>query len=123
VCYMVFAAFFAIVVGLGMVAQWTMSYVNKQIPELTSEPIRIAFHLAAEMATALMLITAGIGLLNLNSWAAMLYPLSMGMLLYTAIVSPGYFAQRGNWAWLGMFGAIALLAILSLILVSPSMVG
>ena len=120
---MVFSAVFAIVVGLGMMAQWAMSYVNKQIPELSSEPIRIAFHLAAEMATALMLITAGIGLLAGVSWAAMLYHLSMGMLLYTAIVSPGYFAQRGNWAWLGMFGAIALLAILSLILVSRSMVG
>jgi hypothetical protein len=38
---MIFAAVFAIIVGLGMIIQWTMSYVSKQIPELNTEPIRI----------------------------------------------------------------------------------
>ena len=28
------------------------------------------------------------------------------MLFYTSIVSPGYFAQKGGWAWLVMFSAI-----------------
>jgi len=56
---MVFASVFAIVVGLGMVVQWTMSYVSRQIPELDTEPIRIWFHIAAEMATALMLVVGG----------------------------------------------------------------
>jgi len=42
---MVFASVFAIMVGLGMIIQWTMSYVFKQIPELDTEPIRIWFPL------------------------------------------------------------------------------
>ncbi|MCK4356732.1 hypothetical protein KAW44_06595 [Candidatus Bipolaricaulota bacterium] len=112
---MVFASVFAIIVGLGMIIQWTMSYVSKQIPELDTEPIRIWFHIAAEMATALMLMFGGIGLLYMRPWALTIYPLSIGMLIYTAIVSPGYFAQKGKWIWVLIFGVLILLAIVSLL--------
>ena len=57
---MVFAAVFAIVVGLGMIVQWALSYVSKQIPELATEPIRIGFHIAGEMEPALMLLPVGL---------------------------------------------------------------
>ena len=66
---MIFPAVFAIVVGFGMIAMWTVSYLSKQIPELEDEPIRIKFHLAAEFVTAVLLTVAGIALfLNLD-WA------------------------------------------------------
>jgi len=42
---MVFASVFAIMVGLGMIIQWTMSYVFKQIAKLDIEPVRIWFPL------------------------------------------------------------------------------
>jgi len=48
---MQFAAIFGIILGLGMIGQWGMSYFSKQIPELETEPIRIWFHIAAEMVT------------------------------------------------------------------------
>jgi hypothetical protein len=115
---MTFASIFAIVVGLGMIIQWTMSFISKQIPELETEPIRIWFHIAAEMVTALMLIVSGIGQLTMTPWATTLYPISIGMLLYTAIVSPGYFAQRGKWIWVLIFGVLILLAVISIILVA-----
>ena len=108
---MAFPAVFAIIVGLGMIGQWTASYVSKQIPELRSEPIRIGFHLAAEMATAACLIVSGIGLLATQVWSVPLYLVASGMLFYTAIVSPGYFAQRGQWGWLVMFAVIMILDI------------
>ena len=41
----------------------------------------------------------------------------MGMLLYTVIVSPGYFAEKGQWAFVGMFAVIVLLALVSIVLV------
>ena len=50
---------FSIVVGTGMIGQWSVSYAAKQIPELTTEPYRIWFHIAGEIATALMLIISG----------------------------------------------------------------
>lgn len=111
---MKFAAIFSIVVGLGMIAQWAMSYLSKQIPELETEPIRIGFHIAAELITALGLLISGIALLSAAPWGLHLYLIALGMLFYTAVVSPGYFAQQGKWGWLGMFGAIILLGIISL---------
>jgi hypothetical protein len=43
------------------------------------------------------------------------------MLFYTAIVSPGYFAQKGDWAYVVMFGVILVLAIVNLFLVVNSL--
>jgi hypothetical protein len=111
------AAIYAILVGTGMIGQWTMSYLSHQIPELESEPIRIGFHIAAEVLTALLLIVGGIALFARTAWSKEIFLVSMGMLFYTAIVSPGYFAQQGKWAWLGMFSIIILFGILSVILV------
>lgn len=111
---MIFAAVFAIIVGLGMIGQWTASYLTRQIPELVDEPIRIGFHIVAEMITAVVLIIAGAGLLLDKNWATTLYLTAVGMLLYTAIVSPGYFAQKGQWSWLGIFAVIIILSLISI---------
>jgi hypothetical protein len=111
---------FAIIVGMGMLAQWSISYFTKQIPELESEPYRIWFHIAGEIITAVLLITGGIALLAKWPSAQALYLLAMGMLIYTAIESPGYFAQKGQWAWVLIFAVIVILAILSAITVASS---
>jgi len=111
---MAFPAVFAILVGVGMIGQWTASFISKQIPELKTEPIRIGFHLAAELTTALCLIISGIGLLISKIWSIPLFLVASGMLFYTAIVSPGYFAQKGQWGWLVMFGILIILDIVSI---------
>ena len=103
---MAFAAIFSILVGTGMIAQWTMSYITKQIPEVKTEPIRIGFHIAGEILTAIALICSGIGLLADWPWVPTLFFVSMGMLFYTAIVSPGYFAQRNERIWVYLFGIL-----------------
>lgn len=114
---MIYPSIFAIVVGIGMTAMWSASYFSKQIPELETEPIRIKFHLAAEFATAIILLIAGIGLITNQNWAVSTYLVAMGMLLYTVIVSPGYFAQKGQWAYVGMFVVIFVLAVLSIFMI------
>lgn len=114
---MIFPAIFSIVVGTGMIAQWGLSYFSGQIPELETEPIRIWFHIAAELITAALLITAGIGILSGSGWGQPLYFVSAGMLIYTAIVSPGYFAQKGQLNWLYMFGTILILQVISIFLI------
>jgi hypothetical protein len=113
----IFSGVFAIVVGVGMIGQWTLSLVSGQVPELRSEPIRIRFHLAAEFATALALLVSGIGLLAAGAWARDAYILAAGMLLYTIIVSPGYFAQQGKWLMPALFAAILVLVVVTLVLV------
>jgi hypothetical protein len=111
---MIFPAVFSIVVGIGMLGQWTASFVSGRIPELRTEPIRIWFHIAAECLTAFALITAGVALIVAARFAPTLFFVALGMLFYTAIVSPGYFAQKGQWWWLFMFGVIVVLGIVSL---------
>jgi hypothetical protein len=93
-----FAGWYGIAVGSLMFLQWTFFLLSGQVPELQSEPIRIAFHLAAEFITAIGLLLGGIGLLRERSWAVPVYLVAAGLLLYSVVVSPGYFAQQGQWA-------------------------
>lgn len=118
-----FPAVFSIVVGLGMIGQWTGTYFAHQIPELTSEPYRIAFHLAGELLTAILLILGGIGLLVHWPAGPPIYLVAIGMLIYTSLVSPGYFVQRGQWVWLGVFAVIAGLSVVSAIIVARTLMG
>jgi len=108
---MTFPAIFSIVVGIGMIVQWSLSYFSKQIPELETERIRVLFHIAAELVTAITLILGGVGLLGNWSCGVPLYLVATGMLFYTAIVSPGYFAQKGQWVWLVIFGVLIVMAL------------
>ena len=114
---MIFPGLFAIAVGAGMIGQWSTTYFKGQIPELETEPIRIKFHLAGELVTALLLILGGLGLLVGTTWTHLIFLVALGMLLYTLIVSPGYFGQKGQWSVVAMFAGLLVLAILSLILV------
>ena len=114
---MVFSGIYAIVVGIGMIGQWSISLFTKKVPELKTEPFRITFHLAGEFLTALALIVSGIGLLTDDAWGRVTYPVSAGMLLYTVIVSPGYFAQKREWLMVIMFAVLLILALVSLAVV------
>jgi hypothetical protein len=114
---MIFTSIFALVVGAGMMGQWLFFLVSGQVPELKTEPLRIRFHLAGEFATAIALLIAGLALLTGQAWSRWFYPLSIGMLLYTVIVSPGYFADKGQWVFVAMFAVLLVLALISLALV------
>ncbi|MEZ5125114.1 MAG: hypothetical protein R2826_02540 [Thermoleophilia bacterium] len=112
---MKFAAWSSLVIGALMLAQWTFFVAAGQVPELQTEPYRIAFHLAAEAVTAVALIVAGVMLFRSARGAARLALVANGMLVYTAIVSPGYFAQQGQWALVGMFAVVLVLAVGSIV--------
>lgn len=113
---MKFTAWYSIIVGVLMLAQWSFFIAAGQVPELITEPIRIGFHLAGEAITALLLIASGIGLLGRRSWARTVALVSLGMLIYTTIVSPGYFAQQGTWPLVGMFIILLVLALICIFL-------
>ncbi|MDQ3864390.1 MAG: hypothetical protein M3317_13025 [Actinomycetota bacterium] len=111
-----FAAVYSIAVGSLMIGWWAFSFTKGRVPETRTEPVRLAFHLAAEALTAVLLVVGGFGLLFSSSWASAVYLVGSGMLLYSVIVSPGYFAQRGEWPLVGVFVVLLLLALLSLAL-------
>jgi hypothetical protein len=105
---MKFSAWYSILVGILMIGQWGFFLGTGQVPELQTEPIRIAFHLAVELITAIMLVFGGYLLLKKTSLSKQLALVAAGMLLYTTIVSPGYFAQLGEWPIVIMFGLLVV---------------
>jgi hypothetical protein len=108
-----FVAWYSIAVGVIMLGQWAFFLASGQVPELQTEPFRIAFHLLGEGVTATALIVSGISLLRRKTWAGELAFASLGMLTYTVLVSPGYFAELGQWPLVGIFGVLLLLTLVS----------
>jgi hypothetical protein len=115
---MKFPSIYAILVGILMLAQWAFFLATGQVPELQTEPWRIALHLAAEFATAFGMLVSGAALLRHAAWAGKAYLFCTGMLAYSVIASPGYFAQQGQWAWVGMFAVLLGLTIASVMVVA-----
>ena len=106
-----------------MIAQWTSDIVRRRIPSQEDEPVSgrgffdMIFHWTAEFTTAFILIVAGIGLILGSTWGLTVYLVAMGMLIYTAINSTGFFAQQRKWSMVGVFAVILILAVIGLILV------
>jgi hypothetical protein len=96
-----------------MIAQWTFSILAGGVPEFQSEPWRIAFHLAAEFTTAILLIVGGIAALKAIPWSKQALMFGLGMVIYSEIVSPGYFAQLGQWMFVAMFAILLFGAVWS----------
>jgi hypothetical protein len=110
---MKFPAWYGIVVGFLMIAQWAFSILAGGVPEFQTAPWEIIFHLAAEMSTALVLIMGGIATLQSTAWSKQVLLLGLGMVIYSEIVSPGYFAQREQWPLVAMFAILLLGAAVS----------
>jgi hypothetical protein len=108
------AGVYAVAVGVLMIGQWVFLLATKQVHELKTEPARITFHLGAEFLTVVALIGGGLGVLTKGRWGRQVFPVAVGMLLYTLIASPGYFAQRHAWLLLFMLAVLFLLALVRL---------
>jgi hypothetical protein len=54
-----------------MFLQWPIFLGCGRVAELETEPVRIAFHLVGELVTAVLLIVAGVGGLQLKPWGAL----------------------------------------------------
>ena len=112
---MLISGIFQILVGSGMIGIWLFLFLTGQIPELQTEVLSIAAHLAAEAVTALMLLISGFGILIKWRKMKILFYISFGALIYTLIASPGYFAQTGQWVTASFF--LVLLGIALVLLV------
>lgn len=108
---MKYPAWYGIAVGILMIAQWIFSIVTNSVPEFETTPWAISFHLAAEFLTALMLIIGGIAVLRSATWGKIILLVGLGMVIYSEIVSPGYFAERGQWALVVMFAVLLFGAV------------
>jgi hypothetical protein len=96
-----------------MIGQWSLLMATGTVPEIKTEPIRLAFHLVAELFTAICLLLSGIAMLRQVSWSKVFGYFAGGLLAYTVIASPRYFAQQGQWPIVAMFAILLGLDIVS----------
>ncbi len=111
------ATAFAIFTGIVIFFMWILLIFTKQVPELASQPMATALHLTAEFLTALALIGAGINMLTRQVFWKELYMFSMGMLIYSVVEAAGYFIQRGQITYVGMYAVFGFLAMIFGILI------
>jgi hypothetical protein len=105
---------FALAVGMSIIAWWAVVFATGQVPEMAGAPVQLAFHVAAEIATALVLIAAGAGMALRRAWGRTVCLVGLGMLLYTVVGSPGAFAQTGQWPILVVFAVVGVGAAVAL---------
>lgn len=97
-----------------MLIQWLFFLATGNVPELETAPVSISFHLAIEFLTALALILTGILLRDSKREMWVLAAFAQGMLAYTVVNSPGYFAQSGDYAFVFMFALLLAVSITNL---------
>ena len=108
----ILVSIYSIMIGILMILMWLVLILTNQVPEIYTAPLNIGYHLLAEFLTATFLLFGGFGLYTKKEWSFHLFLISMGMLLYTVIVSAGYYANDGDLIMVGMFTALQLFTIL-----------
>ena len=106
------ASLYSIVIGIAMICMWSVFLVTNQVPELKTAPLKISYHLLAEFLTAILLLIGGFGLFTKKVWGFHLYLISLGMLLYTVIVSAGYYVNLGDMIMVSMFTVFQVFTII-----------
>ena len=105
-------AIYSIIVGIAMFGIWIIQLMTDQAPELQTAPIEIAMAITADWLTAIMLLAAGAGLLSRRMWAYKLYLFALGMLVYSVLISSGYFGQLGNTIFVALFAVLFILSVI-----------
>jgi hypothetical protein len=106
-----FVAWFQIIVGASIAALWLLLLLLGQVPEIDAGMRGIWFHLAAELTLAALLVSAGLSLLRKTRRGRLLAAMALGALGYSAVNSPGYYADSGDWGVVGMFIVIVFATV------------
>ena len=110
-----FYSIFALIIGISMIGLWLMLLTTSQVPELETAPYEITLHLIAEFSTAILLIISATLLFIGNKKGHVLINIAYGMLLYTLIVSSGYYLDLSNRPMALMFGVMFVLSIVAVL--------
>jgi hypothetical protein len=102
-------ATYSIIVGIAMIGVWIVQLLTGQALELQTAPIEIAMAIVADWLTAIVLIVAGAGLFSTRNWAHKLYLFALGMLVYSVLISSGYFGQLENIMFVALFAILFIL--------------
>ncbi len=87
---------YSIIMGSTQIITWIILFINGSAQrDYFSTPAQTFFLLIAELLTALVVITGGIGILAGRNWGIPLNLTALGMMLYCVIFSWGTFWQAG----------------------------
>ena len=106
---------FQTLIGVEILAIWSLILIQGEVPELEAEPWKIVMHILAELFTGSILLISGLNIL-IRAKKLRIFHLSMGALIYTLIASPGYYAHQEQWAMVAMF-AVLLLSTITILVV------
>ncbi len=102
---------FQIIIAAAVAGLWTVLLATGQVPEVQAGQVDIWFHIAAEMAMAAALLAGGVALLRASRHGPLLSAFALGWLTYSAVNSPGYYAESGDWAAVAMFAVVVVAAV------------
>lgn len=114
------ASVYLMAVGLLMAAMWVLALREGVWDRGDRSHAELALHLLAEALTATWLIGGGIALLVAGHVAVPFLAVGVGMLLYTTIVSPGYFVARREYSPVVMFAALIVLTTAAAVILLAS---
>jgi hypothetical protein len=106
------ASIYIIIIGIAMLCMWIFLLGKKEVPELSTKPTQIYFHLVAELFTSIALIIGGIGLIMNQTWGVAIFFIAIGMAIYSTINAAGFYGQLKDWP---MFIVLIVFTIISLI--------
>jgi hypothetical protein len=109
-------AVYSLLVGSLMLAWWGISLAGGALERTDRSRAEMALHLLAEFLTAAWLLAGGVALIIMGTGAAGFAGVGLGMLLYTVIVSPGYFLARREYPPVYVFGGLAALTVVAIVL-------
>lgn len=115
------SAIYSLLIGFSILLIWLILFVGggdeEMVGSLETTPIEMGAHIAAELVTAAVLITAGLGLLKGRDWSNTWFFFGTGLLTYSVISAGGFYGQRGDLAVAGVFGVILILGVLFSVLI------
>jgi hypothetical protein len=109
---MKYPSWYAIFVGSLVILFWGGQILSGNVPEFESEPWAIALHITAEVGMAITLLVGAWGSLKARAWGRPGLLVGLGMLIYSAVNSSGYYSQSGDWGVVLMFALILASAVL-----------
>lgn len=104
-------AIYCLSIGILMAIWWTISLRNGALVRADRSRTEMTLRVAAELTTASLLIVSGAALLADGDDAVPSAALALGMLLYTVVVSPGYFITRREPAPAYLFVGLTILTV------------
>lgn len=105
----------SLLMSVALFGLWGVLLARRAVPELSQGLPSIRFHIGAELVTAACLLASAALLASADGPAVRLFATaSLGAIAYSTVNSPGYYADRGNWAIVGMFGLLFVLALVAI---------